>query len=517
MKKSLYILISCLLLASCGVRFNPEPKKVTQKFFPEMEDFPALTPALQKKKGFTNYEELINFLEEQKNQHPDLVDIIYIGNTQKGLAIPMIKIKKQTSEEKIRVWLQGGLHGNEPASTEGVLYLIHEVLNNPTYAYLLDRIELGIVPMANIDGYVKLNRSAANGLDLNRDQTKLMAPESVVLKTAYSNFNPEVALDFHEYNAYRRDFARMGRNGITNAFDVMFLYSSNLNVPENIRAAIDTTFVEGARKKMNEFNLRHDDYMSTRTDLTTIYFNKGSTNARSSATSYALSNTISALIEVRGVNLGRTSFNRRVHTTFQVGLASLKVSYQNKDFFKEQIKIASSVQKDEVVVVKYERPFSKDTIRVIDLHRLEKMPLPILVRDAKNVSPKMTRKVPVAYYLDASLSEIASKLEALGLNISKLSTEEKVKVNTYKVINYTLEPEKFEKMRLQNVAIQLEEKEITLPVGSYRIEVNQKNRGLLYEVLEPEAANSFVSFGVLPTSEGETLPIYRSVEKFTSE
>jgi hypothetical protein len=41
------------------------------------------------------------------------------------------------------------------------------------------------------------------------------------------------------------------------------------------------------------------------------------------------------------------------------------------------------------------------------------------------------------------------------------------------------------------------------------ITMDQKNANLLAEVLEPEAPNSFVSFGVLKTKKGETLPIYR--------
>ena len=44
--------------------------------------------------------------------------------------------------------------------------------------------------MANIDGYESHDRYAANGLDLNRDQTKLMAKESVSLKQAFSDFSP---------------------------------------------------------------------------------------------------------------------------------------------------------------------------------------------------------------------------------------------------------------------------------------------------------------------------------------
>ena len=42
--------------------------------------------------------------------------------------------------------------------------------------------------MANIDGSIKQNRYASNGLDLNRDQTKLMAIESVSYQTSFYKF-----------------------------------------------------------------------------------------------------------------------------------------------------------------------------------------------------------------------------------------------------------------------------------------------------------------------------------------
>ena len=42
-----------------------------------------------------------------------------------------------------------------PASTESLLYLIHLILEDADYKYLLDKIELAILPMANIDGFLK--------------------------------------------------------------------------------------------------------------------------------------------------------------------------------------------------------------------------------------------------------------------------------------------------------------------------------------------------------------------------
>ena len=68
----------------------------------------------------------------------------FIGESQKGKKIPIIYIKKKNhnDEKKLKVWMQGGLHGNEPASTESLLYLIHLILEDSDYNYLLNKIEI---------------------------------------------------------------------------------------------------------------------------------------------------------------------------------------------------------------------------------------------------------------------------------------------------------------------------------------------------------------------------------------
>ena len=71
-------------------------------------------------------------------------------------------------EEKIKVWFQAGLHGNEPASTEGILYLINQLLIDDDYKYLFERITLAIIPMANIDGYEKRFSNCCIGADMMR-------------------------------------------------------------------------------------------------------------------------------------------------------------------------------------------------------------------------------------------------------------------------------------------------------------------------------------------------------------
>ena len=56
-------------------QLNPQSKKVTNTFFQDFEEIQAVTPGLKKKKGFTNYEELISFLNKFSVKYPEKVKI----------------------------------------------------------------------------------------------------------------------------------------------------------------------------------------------------------------------------------------------------------------------------------------------------------------------------------------------------------------------------------------------------------------------------------------------------------
>ena len=87
-----YILIFNFLAISA--QLNQEPKKITNKFFSELNDLEKITPALKKKKGFTNYKELLEYIEEKEKKYPGLVSSNFIGESQKGKKIPIVYLKK---------------------------------------------------------------------------------------------------------------------------------------------------------------------------------------------------------------------------------------------------------------------------------------------------------------------------------------------------------------------------------------------------------------------------------------
>jgi hypothetical protein len=511
MRNSIILVISVFVFFALQAQPSPQSKKITKKFFPDSESLLPVTPALKKKRGYTNYKELISFINDLKESHPSVVSIKYIGESQKGYKIPVIQIKTISDSEKIKIWMQAGLHGNEPAGTEGLLYYMHSILNNNSYADLLEGVDLLILPMANIDGYLKDNRYAANGLDLNRDQTKLMAPETRLIKKVFCEFNAHVGLDFHEYRPYRKDFAQLSDFGITSAYDTMFLYSGNLNVPENIRNYTNDVFVQNARKLMDFKNFRHREYTSTGKYAGEIHFTQGSSNARSSATNYALNNMISTLFEVRGVGLGKTSFKRRIEITLELALSYTKTAVENTTAIKNEIQKA--ILDSKPVVVTSKRKVYKDTIKAIDLDTESLIDLDVTIRDALQSSPVLERLKPNAYIIEASQISIINKLKNLGIEMIPLIEDKLFTVEAYRISSYNEASKVYEKMKLQKVKTEVTTIQKEFPVGTLLISMQQQRSNLLTEVLEPEAPNSFVSFGVLKTKLDDTLPIYRVINK----
>jgi len=506
-----FILIFNFLVVSA--QLNQEPKKITKKFFSDLNNLENITPALKKKKGFTNYKELLTYIDEKVQKYPEIVSSNFIGESQKGKKIPIIYIKNKnnTDEKKLKVWMQGGLHGNEPASTESLLYLIHLILEDADYKYLLDKIELAILPMANIDGFLKNDRYAANGLDLNRDHTKMMAPETKASKVAFANFDPHVALDFHEYRPFRKDFAQLSSFGIANPYDVMFLHTGNLNVPENLRYIIDTLFVKNAKKSLDKLSLRHRHYIKSEKYKGEIHFSTGSNTARSSSNFYALNNGIATLFEIRGVGIGKTSFKRRINSGLAVGFSFLKTAYDNSLFIFDEIARANTYSND--IVLEHKRSIYTDVVKAIDIESNELIDFETTMHSSKDSYAISKRDRPLAYIIKKNNFGFIEKLKDIGVEYVEIQKDTMIYSGSYRIIEYNDSFKVYEKMKMQSVSTLIEYKDNMFTYGDVLISMNQKRSNLIAELLEPEAPNSYVSFGIIKTSINSQLPIYR-IKKF---
>ena len=94
---------------------------------------------------------------------------------------------------------------------------------------------------------------------------------------------------------------------------------------------------------------------------------------------------------------------------------------------------------------------------------------------------------------------MVDKLQVLGLHVDELSKDKKLEVDAYYVNELEREDFKYEGVFRQYVKTQTDMIIKDFEMGDYIISMNQKNSALAIEVLEPEAPNSFISFGLIKT------------------
>ena len=115
-------IILILLIFSFNYGFtqlNQQSKKITQKFFSDLNELENITPALQKKKGFTNYKELLEYIDNKIIQHPEIISKKYIGESQKGYKIPMVYLSnKNNNKNKIKAEYQARVLARKQDSTD---------------------------------------------------------------------------------------------------------------------------------------------------------------------------------------------------------------------------------------------------------------------------------------------------------------------------------------------------------------------------------------------------------------
>lgn len=508
-----HFLTLLVLIVSLSVQAQ-QPDFITDRYFRD-PDVRFNTPTLSAEGDrFASYEEILKWIYDSISIYPG-ARVEIIGTTPLGREIPVIYLSTGSGEDKIKVWMQGLLHGNEPAGGEALLYLANEILTSGQGPAFMDNMEIAILPIANVDGYIAMNRRSAGGLDLNRDQTRFADPVSRIIKKTFIEWRPDIAFDFHEFQPTRREFSGIGNNGATAYYDVLFLPSGYLNIPEGLRLASKEIFQKEAETALEEYGYTHNFYFTADVSGTEIVLNKGAQSPHSSSTSYALANAVSMLVETRGIGLGRTSFPRRAHSSYIVARSFLESALNHKTELLETVAQArkETIDAQDEIVVLNEPSYYNTGVRFIDLITGELLTPVLKVRDAENMSPKLTRTRPDGYILEESCKREAEILSLLGLNVEILGKKKKYTVESYIITEYKEADAEWEKIKTVSVKAEKFTRRMRFPRGSYFVDLHQKNANYAISLLEPESVNGFVSYRVSQASPGDTLSFHRAFIK----
>lgn len=486
-----------------------QPGKMTEKFFSDDEIPYIPTPSFHQR-GYVNYRDMIKYIEKTISGK-DYLKLEYIGETQKNRKIPVVIFKKQENVSA-KVMITARIHGDEPGGTESLLYLIERLANDPSLDYFTHDLEIALLPMVNIDGGLRLHRQTANGLDMNRDMSKLETPEALALRKFFHQFSPDVALDLHEYNPFRADYMRFGRFGVTGYADIMFLYCENPNYPKPLKNFVENTYLPSLQQMLDKHSYTYCKYFTSTNQNGEIIVNMGGASPRSTSTAFGLSNTISLLTEIRGANMGKTSFKRRVNIAFQVSLNTLQMAHEKASEIRSVIEQSIGTQSD--LIVTQRRTEKVRSIPFIGIHENEIVEVNIPVQDAAQRKKGIVRERPYAYAINRDYCEVIRKLRDFGVSIESLQEDQYIDVEAYLVKDCRESVLKFEGFYEQYVKTEIVPKKIKLEQGTFIIKMSQPYANLIAMLLEPEAENGFVKYNIFSVDEGDELPIYRIVNSF---
>ncbi|KAI8933388.1 hypothetical protein NX059_010003 [Plenodomus lindquistii] len=431
--------------------------------------------------------------------------------SEEGETFPYVYLSTagNSSSEKLRVWIQGSVHGNEPAGDEATLALLGAMDQDPEWAAaFLEKMDILVLPRYNPDGNAYFQRTLASNFDPNRDHTKLFRQQTRDIKTWFSSFAPHIAIDMHEYGAATRY-----STNYSNAADGMFSAAKNLNIHPAIRKLSETVFAPAIQQSLESQGLRGEPYVTASRTSGTPRLDEAGTDAKIGRNAMGLTQCVTFLFETRGIGIASQSFKRRTFAGLRMILGVLNTARDNADSIYTTISAAIAEFEDskQDIVITDDTTYANRTYTMVDRRDGSIIQLPVEFASTTPASANLTRSRPEAYIIPRAWADLAERLRVSGLDVETLDDGFQGVVQAYNITSSRLATSYYEGTILNTVTIETLTQTVNLPKGSFRVSSQQKNAGLAFVALEPENIDSYVSFGIVPMEVADVYPVFRVV------
>lgn len=407
---------------------------------------------------------------------------------------------------KLNIWYQAQIHPSEPAAGEAALVLIDELAGAYGEKVLADA-NIIVTPRINPDSSYLFMRKTYQGFDMNRDNMVLKAPELAYTHTAYRYFMPEVVVDGHEFEFYGV------KNGfVKNVDDLQVSPASSLNNDATVNR-IATEVVDVLHKNLMDTGIRVYHYGTTVTN----------TNGRAF---YGLYNSVSILVESRGIAAGAQNFVRRVYSQQQSIHSIIDASIARAE------EIRSAVAAARADVVKKGAAYEQEDVVV--LHQdvsgdfQSPTPLPTYSYSLDGIESKVSQNTlplqdtvvrsrprPTAYVIPKDIQNVEQILYILdnqGVEYYELAPGSAAMLEQYYYVGEYLYKDK----NTGSIADLRAAANVVFPKGAYVIPMDQVSGNVIAMLMEPDVNDSKGLDGTLVQSgivahDTDTMnyPIYR--------
>lgn len=468
------------------------------------------TPGLQEgRSSFTSNAEVQTWLRDMVASAaatPGLkAALLPIGQSQRGETLEALVLTRSAgtdaaaiaASDRPTVLLIGQQHGDEPAGSEALLVVARE-LTQGLLRPVLDRVNVIIVPRANPDGSTDNKRATTGGLDMNRDHLLLNTPEAQALARLTRDYHPTVVVDAHEYTVVGRFLQKFDA---IQKYDALLQYATTANIPEFLTKAAEEWYRRPLVAALKSQGLSTEWYYTTSTDLADKKISMGGTQPDTGRNVNGLKNTVSLLIETRGVGIGRLHIQRRVHTHV-TAISSVLASTAQRASELGQLQpyiekeVVSLACKDEAVVEAGPTLMQQELLMLDPVTGADKA-LRVEWNSALTLRKIKTRVRPCGYWLSASSKTAAERLRLHGVQVLRVTEPGSMLGDLYRETARSAGARQDVRGAITDAG-QIVKAEVALvrgvidaPPGSYYVPLNQPLANLVMAALEPDTQSSY--------------------------
>lgn len=427
--------------------------------------------------------------------------------SEEGRKIPYVTVANgKNSDKKLRIWIQGGQHGDEPAGDQGVLALLGKFADDAQWtATILEKIDFLVLPRYNADGVEYFQRQLASNYDPNRDHAVLERDQTRAIRRLQSEFDPHIFTDNHEYTGVNLVAQRYIR-----AQDLLVSANKNQIVNANIRA-LNEQFVKDIFAAAEEKGIRAGPYFTTSVANGTITIEEPDAHAQANHKGAGNYQTLTFLIETRGIRLADQHFQRRV-ASHLITLETI-INKAVNDFDEVYTTITNGrrafTNSTSDIIVTYEQQVINRIIPFISAANGSIVSVPVRSRNSDPYTVTLSRPRPRAYIFSGAYADVATRLRILGVHVSVLEEDFSGTVEALVVDTAVLADSKSEGIASTTVTTHATTREVRIPAGGFWVDTRQKNAGYAFVLLEPEGEASLVRYNKIPLEVGDEYPVFR--------
>jgi hypothetical protein len=467
------------------------------------------------------------------------VHLTTFGTTTEKRALPLAVVGAPDASPqavrgtgKLRVYIQGNIHGGEVEGKESAQILLREIVEGKHDDWLKTMVLL-VAPIYNADGNERFalnnrgpqygplggqgQRPNAQDLDLNRDHMKLDSPEGRAFVKLMNDYDPHVSMDLHTTNGSRHAYFLTYAPPLNPSTAPSIVRLLRLEWLPRVTAAIrakygwDFYYYGNLQGKCEE---PPPGGCSWRTFDHRPRFNNNYIGLR---------NRFAVLSEAYAY----ASFRDRILATSRFVEENLNYVRDNAATIRRLVQEA-----DDAELVGTRLPLRAELERAPELVEIllgevsqEKHPVDghvMNVRKDVKIPEKMaeygtfkaaeTERVPAAYFVPAQLTDAIDRLQAHGIVATPLQAATTVPIEEFRIDASETAARPFQNHNERTLKGSWRPSERQLPASTLRVEMTQPLARLAFYLLEPRSDDGLTNWNFLDEAlrDAKVYPIVRT-------